>query len=132
MHGTKITQVMYFIILKYMYIVLFEFKLNESKSWYIDVHVPLEIHFIVRTTLLIKHYMSRRIRKPTICICENKGTDQLCSNCTADQRLCFHYPDSTIPHLLIPILKLLACFRDCTVRFVSDLVGNPNCWVSHA
>ena len=23
------------------------------------------------------------------CICENKGADQLCSNCTADQRLCF-------------------------------------------
>ena len=25
--------------------------------------------------------MRRRIRKPTICICENKGADQLCSNC---------------------------------------------------
>ena len=28
---------------------------------------------------------------------ENKGADQLCSNCTADQRLCFHYMNSTIP-----------------------------------
>ena len=26
-----------------------------------------------------------------------KDADQLCSNCTADQRLCFHYTDSTIP-----------------------------------
>ena len=41
------------------------------------------------------------MRKPTICICETKGADQLCSNCTADQRLCFGYTDSTIPLILI-------------------------------
>ena len=35
--------------------------------------------------------------KPTICIGENKGADQLRSNCEADQRLCFRYMDSTIP-----------------------------------
>ena len=34
--------------------------------------------------------------KPTICIGENKGADQLRSNCEADQRLCFRYTDSTI------------------------------------
>ena len=38
--------------------------------------------------------------KPTICIGENKGADQLRSNCEADQRLCFRYSDSTIPLLL--------------------------------
>ena len=27
-------------------------------------------------------YMSLRMRKTTICICENKDADQLCSNCT--------------------------------------------------
>ena len=37
--------------------------------------------------------------KPTICIGENKGADQLRSNCEADQRLCFRYTDSTIPLL---------------------------------
>ena len=37
--------------------------------------------------------------KPTNCICENKGADQLRSNCEADQRLCFRYADSTIPLL---------------------------------
>ena len=37
--------------------------------------------------------------KPTICIGENKGTDQLRSNCEADQRLCFRYSNSTIPLL---------------------------------
>ena len=40
------------------------------------------------------------MRKPDICLCENKGADQLRSNCEADQRLCFRYTDSTIPLLL--------------------------------
>ena len=70
--------------------------------------------------------MSHRIRNPTICIGENKGADQLCSNCTADQRLCFRYMDSTIPLLL----KLLALFCDCTDQFVFDLVRTPNCCFS--
>ena len=33
--------------------------------------------------------MSLFVRKPAICICENKDADQLGSNCAADQRLCF-------------------------------------------
>ena len=37
--------------------------------------------------------------KPTICIGENKGADQLRSNCEADLRLCFRYTDSTVPVL---------------------------------
>ena len=40
------------------------------------------------------------MRKPTICICENKDADQLPGNREADQRLCFRYIDSTIP--LVP------------------------------
>ena len=32
--------------------------------------------------------MSRRIRKPTMCISENKSADQLRGNREADQRLC--------------------------------------------
>ena len=40
--------------------------------------------------------MSNVMRKPDFCLCKNKGADQLCSNCTADQRLCFLYSDSTI------------------------------------
>ena len=40
------------------------------------------------------------MRKPTICIGENKDADQLRSNCEADQRLCFRYSDSTVPLLL--------------------------------
>ena len=40
--------------------------------------------------------MSLVMRKPDFCICENKAADQLCGNCTADQRLCFHHMDSAI------------------------------------
>ena len=55
-------------------------------------------------------------------VCENKGADQLRSNCEADQRLCFRYTDSAIFFLNF---KLLVSFCDCTGRFLSDLVGNP-------
>ena len=44
-------------------------------------------------------HMSRVMRKPTFCICENKDADQLRGNREADQRLCFRYIDSTIPLL---------------------------------
>ena len=45
-------------------------------------------------------HMSRHMGKPTMCIAENKGADQLRSNCEADQHLCFRYMDSTLPPLL--------------------------------
>ena len=46
-----------------------------------------------------KIYMSRVMRKPAFCICENKDADQLRGYREADQRLCFHFIDSTIPLL---------------------------------
>ena len=71
--------------------------------------------------------------KPTICLGENKGADQLRGNREADRRLCFRYTDSTFPPLFIPkIFKILGFFCDCTGWFVLDLVGNPNCWFCHA
>ena len=59
------------------------------------------------------------MRKPAFRICENKGADQLRSNCAADQRLCFRYTDSTVP------LFVKSGFSGCTSRFVFDLVGDP-------
>ena len=35
----------------------------------------------VRDQCQYKHNLSRRTRKPTICICENKDADQLRGNC---------------------------------------------------
>ena len=43
--------------------------------------------------------ISHVMRKPTFCICENKGPDQLRSYCKADLRLCFCDRDNTIPLL---------------------------------
>ena len=48
-------------------------------------------------------------------------------NREADQRLCFHYKDSTIP--LLPTSENSSC--GCTDQFVSDLVGNPEDRFSH-
>ena len=63
--------------------------------------------------------------KPTICLGENKGADQLRGNREADQHLCFRYMDSTIPLLLISKkFKHLAPFCACAARFVSNLFGN--------
>ena len=44
------------------------------------------------------------MRKPDFCMCENKGTDQLCGDPAADQCLCFHYIDSAI--LLLPFYEI--------------------------
>ena len=83
--------------------------------------------------LLIVRHMSLRMRKSTICICENKDADQLCSNCKADQCLCFRHTDSKIPLILKSKVSSFSLYS-VTVQpwFVSDLVGNPNCWFSRA
>ena len=52
----------------------------------------------------LAHEMSRVMRKPTFCICENKDADQLRGNREADQRLWFPCLDSTIP--LLPKYKM--------------------------
>ena len=68
------------------------------------------------------------MRKPMFCICENKDADQLRGNREADQRLYFHYIDSSIPLLSkykISSLRL-AIFCSCTAWFVSDRVRNQN------
>ena len=48
-----------------------------------------------------RYVMSLVMRKQDFCLCENKGADQLCSNCTADQNLWwfFFHTDCTIPLL---------------------------------
>ena len=53
------------------------------------------------------------MRKPDFCICENKGADQLRSNGEADERLCFHYTDSTIP--LLPKSKILSLYLSSVI-----------------
>ena len=43
----------------------------------------------------VAHVLSEIIGKIDFFICENKDTDQLCNNCTTDQRLCFCFSNST-------------------------------------
>ena len=69
---------------------------------------------------IASYNLSRVVRKPAYCICENKDADQLRGDREADQRFCFRYTDSTIRNF-----KPLVIFCDCTARFVSNLVGNP-------
>ena len=59
-------------------------------------------HRIINSSLLLKHTeeMSLVMRKPALCICQNKGAGQLRINHAAEQRLCFHYiTDSKTPLL---------------------------------
>ena len=79
--------------------------------------------------------MSHLERKRDYCLYENKGADQLCSNCTADQCLCFLNSNtcSTILLLLKSEISSFeqAFFCDCTDWFVSNLVRDPEDQFSH-
>ena len=61
-------------------------------------------------------------KKPAFCMHENRGADQLHSNRTADQRLCFRYIGSTVPLLSKSEISSLVI---CTAQFVSGLGRNP-------
>ena len=67
------------------------------------------------------------MRKPTLCICENKGADQLRSNCATDQRLCFRHTYRTIP-LLQPSSHRLSLYMYSTVCV--GPVRKPQCLFS--
>ena len=60
--------------------------------------------YFAKLMLCVNTYMSLVMRKPALCICENKDADQLGGYCEADQRLCFRYIASTI--LLLPKFKI--------------------------
>ena len=82
---------------------------NNIQNYVQITYVHFQFHFntlFTATHVLLDsdfkawhHYLSRVMRKPTFCICENKDADQLRGNREADQRLCFRYIDSTIPLL---------------------------------
>ena len=54
------------------------------------------------------------VRKPTLYICKNKGTDQLRDDSSLNQRLCL----ST--YRTSPNFKPLAIFCGCTARYMSE------------
>ena len=68
------------------------------------------------------------MRKSAFCICENKGRDQLRSNCAADNHLCFSYIDSTVVRLADYLLLVLFSVAVHTVlcRTKSETKTNRN------
>ena len=79
----------------HVYMFLNRYGLADSEDL-----IRLLLNNLIRVcivSLLHLHHLSRVVRKLAFCVCENKATDQLCGNLTADQRLCFRYMDSTIP-----------------------------------
>ena len=69
--------------------------------------------------------------KPTICIGENKGADQLRGYREADQRLCFRYTDNTIPLLLKSVFQASRHFLCLYSPLCVRPVRKPHCWFSH-
>ena len=60
------------------------------------------------------------MRKHAFCILENKGADQLSGYRAADQRLCFHYVDSTSPLKFQASSHLLLLYSQICVRNPED------------
>ena len=75
--------------------------------------------------------LSHIMRKPTICIRENKDADQLLGNREADQCLCFRYTDSTITLLskskISSFWQLMCLYSSVCV----EPVQKPHCLFSH-
>ena len=55
--------------------------------------------FVLYARLRLLKRDEPRHEKTFFSICENKGADQLHTNCAADHCLCFRYIDSTIAQL---------------------------------
>ena len=65
------------------------------------------------------------MRKLDFCLCENKGADQLCSKCIADQHLCFRYSDSTIKSEIssfLPVSMTVQADLCCTLSEIPKTV----------
>ena len=101
------------------------------KPIYIVRGIPQHIytHHHNMSMLCTPHfYMSRVMRTLDLYSCDNKGADQLCSICIADQRLCFHYSASTIPLLLLSDISvrcgMARLYVTCNVQ-PSQATANP-------
>ena len=74
------------------------------------------------------YYLSRHMGKPTICICENKGADQLRSDCKADHAFVFATRIVQFLFYLKPKFQASSSFL-CLYRPVcGGPVRKPLCW----
>ena len=91
----------------------------------------LDINLQAQLLGFVTLHLSRLMRKPTICICETEGPDQLRSTCEADQRLCFHYKDSTIPLLSKSKISSFLSFSVFVQFGLCQTCSKFTCWFSH-
>ena len=81
-------------------------------------------------SLTLSKHISHLMRKPTICICENKDADQLRGNREADQRLCFATRIVQFLFFLnpkFPVSSHLLCLYS---PVCVGSVRKPHCWLS--
>ena len=90
---------------------------DGTLSFKVNMSATVKYRFAVQANVNV-YNMSRVMRKSDFCLCENIGADQLCSNCTADLRLCFRTSDSTISLLLIAKISSL---KPASVNLQADL-----------
>ena len=84
------TQIVQFLL--YLYPKFQDSFFCGCTGWFVsDLVGNPEDRFSGVTAQVASDQVSRIMRKPAICIYENKSTDQLCSNSVADQYLLFHY-----------------------------------------
>ena len=124
----------------YMYLLLWKDLKTFSYTIQVNLIITLSLRSIesdrvIRETcyneVAYNRHMSCHMGKPTICICENKGADQLRGNREADQRLCCRYSDSTIPLLLKSEIQAYSSFL-CLCSSVCVGPGRkPHCWFSY-
>ena len=72
------------------------FQLSPQNTLYYLLHQKHVTVFFSTTLFALFEPRHEKTRYSSL---QNKDADQLCRNCTADQRLCFRYTDSTIPLL---------------------------------
>ena len=94
--------------------------------------IPMRTTGCVHFAHAIRTFEPPHEKKKTICICKNKGADQLRINCGADQCLCFSTWIVQFLYFLNPKFPasyhLLILYRPVCVR----PGRNPNYWFSHA
>ena len=81
--------------------------LIDDKHHIAGEYICLDINVLKPLQSNQKGHLSSFMRKPNFSIWENKGTDQLHTNATADQCLCYCYIDRTIPLLPKPEISSL-------------------------
>ena len=112
-------------MLKTLKDLLHEYWANCLETWYVASGTVVQQNLYKTSSFLPWPNLSRDVRKPDFCICENKDADQLRGNRKADQSFCFHHLDSKYLCFLNPKFQVSSY-----IQKFSSPVGNPEDRVS--